>query len=190
MEMAELYGRSTKTSSLSGSTETLPFYHVGKASITEKAFCRCCFSPPSLRAIFNGFTALLQLTGRAFGGHVFSLYSASEHLRSIADNADSFTISAPHRATRWLCERGCVCILDRHACSTPGPFTVFPFGGNLRFRTPFMVHRLLQLYTTRCSIGAYPAPSWKHFALRQTSALHHGRIVWRSAQCPNTGRLY
>jgi hypothetical protein len=42
------------------------------------------------------------------------------------------------------------------------------FGGNLRFRTPFVMHRLLQLvlyYPTCCSVGAYPAPSWEHFAL-------------------------
>ncbi|KAJ6527676.1 hypothetical protein B0H19DRAFT_1275043 [Mycena capillaripes] len=68
-----------------------------------------------------------ELTNRAVGGHVFSLYSASKHLRSIADNADSFTISAPHRATCWLCERGRGRILDRNAYSTPDPFTAFHF---------------------------------------------------------------
>ncbi|KAJ7310809.1 hypothetical protein DFH08DRAFT_1088000 [Mycena albidolilacea] len=54
-------------------------------------------------------------------------HSASEHLRSIADNTDSFTISVPHRATCWLCERDCGRILDRDAYSTPDPFTAFPF---------------------------------------------------------------
>ncbi|KAJ7798254.1 hypothetical protein B0H14DRAFT_3545315 [Mycena olivaceomarginata] len=68
-----------------------------------------------------------SFTNRAVGGHILSLYSASEYLRSIADNADSFTISAPHRATCWLCERGCGRILDRDACWTPDPFTAFPF---------------------------------------------------------------
>jgi hypothetical protein len=52
------------------------------------------------------------------------------------------------------------------------------FGGNLMFRTPFVMHRLLQrvlYYLTRCSVGAYPAPSWENFAL------HRRRVVFLCA---------
>ncbi|KAJ6565289.1 hypothetical protein DFH09DRAFT_1474774 [Mycena vulgaris] len=133
----------------------------------------------------------------AVGGHVLSLYSASECLRSIADNADSFTISASHRATCWLCERGCGRILDRDACSTADPFTVFPFWRKSEVQdtvcdaSPTTSRSVLSYALLRrnisCSVlGAFRAVKNLRAAPPTRSLFVR---VWRSAQCPNARLL-
>ncbi|KAJ6572701.1 hypothetical protein DFH09DRAFT_1460563 [Mycena vulgaris] len=133
----------------------------------------------------------------AVGGHVLSLYSASECLRSIADNADSFTISASHRATCWLCERGCGRILDRDACSTADPFTVFPFWRKSEVQdtvcdaSPTTSRSVLSYALLRRSISCSVLGAFR--AVKNLRAAPPTRSlfvrVWRSAQCPNARLL-
>ncbi|KAJ7303136.1 hypothetical protein DFH08DRAFT_1089464 [Mycena albidolilacea] len=139
-----------------------------------------CFSPPSLRAIFFGFTWDSQRS--------CSLRTApSEATYSHCTLPQNTCAPSPITPTASQSRRHIV----RRAGSANGAAVVFSiamparrptlllcslFGGNLRFRTPFVMHRLLQL------VLYYPTCYASFVCARMAAQCPNARLLTTSIQ--------